>query len=71
MAHPIFDDIRIGGIELNASKKLKLAVDHDDAFDYEKGESLIFNAKDHFSNLLAETDSIHSTWLKNKKDIKK
>ena len=41
LAHPIFDDIREKDMELPSSRKIKLTVDQDGAFDYLNGVSQI------------------------------
>lgn len=58
LAHPIFDDIRLGHIDPTSTNKIKLAVDQDDAFDYVNGTSHKFSRDDHISNLFVEVDLI-------------
>mgnify|MGYP000105742680 FL=1 len=43
----IFDDIRIHDNERQAPTKLKLAVDNDDAFDYEQGKATKYSKADY------------------------
>ena len=59
LAHPVFDDIRVKKSEGTTKKKLKLAVDQDDAFDYGRGVSNKFKTEDVVSSLVTEADSIH------------
>ena len=67
LAHPFFDDVRLENTQLSSSKKLKLAVDQDEAFDYENEGNSMFSRTDHISNLFAEVDLIHQKWLNKNK----
>ena len=37
--HSYFDDIRVPSVEQSSKVKIKLAVDQDDSYDYESGDS--------------------------------
>ena len=52
LSHPVFDDIRENDHELTAKKKLKLAVDSDDAFNYETDSSNIITNESVVSSII-------------------
>ena len=56
LAHPIFDDIRDPTSDYTPRDKIKLDIDQDDAFDYEKGISDKFDTYDHTTAILKEVN---------------
>ena len=55
----IFDDLRLPMMEKSAPFKLRLEVDQDDAFDFEKGISLKYDMNDYRTIVECEAQIIH------------
>ena len=56
----IFDEVRDKSLEKSAPCKISLAIDRDEAFDYEEGISKKYKLKDYKQLLLETVDKVHS-----------
>lgn len=59
LKNPFFDDIRIVDNERQAPEKIKLPIDQDESFDYEKGVSHRFCKDDYIKMLFNEVMEVH------------
>lgn len=59
----IFDKIRDPKKEKSSHHKISLDVDADEAFDYDKGSSLLFKQEDYQKMIKKEANEVHAKWL--------